>query len=113
MSNSVPKVEEPVQKPVEQVKPVEPEQVKPHFLKRMCTSVVSTVGWHLYYIFGFMAPEMNFIGHPEGTDYWRLSRCEKNWLIYLFCLRTLVWTGPAIVLICIALPFSLLAFMWG
>jgi hypothetical protein len=104
--SSVPKVEEPP-KPAE---PVVPEQ--PHVIKKICTVVVSTVGRQLYYI-GFMTPEMNFIGRPEGTDYWSLSRCEKNWLIYLFCLRTLVWAPLAIPLICIAIPFALLAFMWG
>jgi hypothetical protein len=103
---------EPVQKPEQ--KPEEP--AKPHFLKRVWKSVRFAgycVGWNLYYIFGFMAPDMNFICRPEGTDYWSLSRCEKNAMIYLAFMRFLVWVpigtvlaAPFLVIGMIIFPFT-------
>ena len=76
-------------------------------------TIFQEVRWHLYYMFNFMRPETEFIGVPEGTSYSSLSRWQRNGVIYLFCLRTVFWAPVAIPLICIGIPFGLLAFMWG
>jgi len=127
MSSSVQepvKTVEQVQKPAEPVKTVEQvipaEPTKPHVLKRIWTSVVSTakftvdtIGWHLYYTFAFMESDMEFIGRPETTEWRRLSRSEKFWILYLFFLRVLVWLPLGAAAVACFTPFSLIMLVCG